>query len=307
LSNLPWGETAALITALSWCFSSLGFGIAGRRVGALAVNQVRIVFAAVALLALYWCASGEPWPTMQGRQALLLAASGVVGLAVGDSFYFHCIAVVGPRIGSLLMATAPVQTAALAWLALGERLDATTTLGIGVTLSGVGLVLSRGGGDGSWRQHPEGRAWAIAAGLLGALGQAGGLVMSKLALAAPGGEVSPLGGTLARIVFAVPAVLAINAAASRLGGTSRVLRDPRALWATLLGTAFGPVLGVWMSLEAVKHTSAGVAATLMATTPVLMLPVARLAYGARPSPLGMLGTVVAVAGAALLSLRQHAA
>jgi drug/metabolite transporter (DMT)-like permease len=58
-----------------------------------------------------------------------------------------------------------------------------------------------------------------------------------------------------------------------------------------------------MSVVAVHHAKAGIAATLMSLAPVLMLPIGRIAYGSRPGVLGVVGTLVAVGGATLLVLR----
>jgi drug/metabolite transporter (DMT)-like permease len=71
---------------------------------------------------------------------------------------------------------------------------------------------------------------------------------------------------------------------------------------TSLGAFFGPFLGVSLSLVAVKHTQAGVAATLMALVPVTILLPTVLVQKQRVSARAVLGAVVAVAGAALLFL-----
>ncbi|HSN54102.1 MAG TPA: EamA family transporter, partial [Candidatus Sulfomarinibacteraceae bacterium] len=63
-----------------------------------------------------------------------------------------------------------------------------------------------------------------------------------------------------------------------------------------------PFLGVSLSLLAVKYTEAGVAATLMALTPVLIIPVSVLVFREQVARPAVLGAVVAVAGSALLFL-----
>jgi drug/metabolite transporter (DMT)-like permease len=94
------------------------------------------------------------------------------------------------------------------------------------------------------------------------------------------------------------------ALASRRGaGVVRLLRDRRARWATLGATIMGPVLGVWLSLVAVRHTKAGIAATLMALTPVLILPLVRVFHGERVSLRAASGAVLAVLGVAVIFLR----
>jgi drug/metabolite transporter (DMT)-like permease len=78
--------------------------------------------------------------------------------------------------------------------------------------------------------------------------------------------------------------------------------DRAMLGYTAIGAFFGPVLGVSLSLLAVQRILAGVAASLMATTPILILPVAVLVRGERVGLGGLAGTVLAVAGVALLFL-----
>ena len=57
---------------------------------------------------------------------------------------------------------------------------------------------------------------------------------------------------------------------------------------------------VGLSLVAVQRTSAGVAASLMATTPVLILPIVVLLGRERFSLASLGGALLAVAGVALL-------
>jgi drug/metabolite transporter (DMT)-like permease len=69
---------------------------------------------------------------------------------------------------------------------------------------------------------------------------------------------------------------------------------------TLVGGVFGPFLGVSLSLVALQHTAAGVAATIMALTPVLILPVSARIRRERITWRAAGGAVMAVAGCALL-------
>ena len=64
----------------------------------------------------------------------------------------------------------------------------------------------------------------------------------------------------------------------------------------LVAVVLGPTVGVWLSQVAFAKTSVGVAQTLLSLVPVFMLPIARVAYGSRPSRLGVIGTFVAFAG-----------
>jgi drug/metabolite transporter (DMT)-like permease len=78
------------------------------------------------------------------------------------------------------------------------------------------------------------------------------------------------------------------------------LRDGPAMARTSLGAFFGPFLGVSLSLVAVKYTEAGVAATLMALVPVMIIPLTVLVRKERVTARSVLGAIVAVGGAGLL-------
>ena len=107
--------TYALLTALLWALAALAFAGAGRRVGPLAVNLVRIPVALVLLASLHVYRFGTPWPAhLDATRAWWLGLSGVVGLAIGDLFYFHALTLLGARIGALLLSTWPVMSAAIA-------------------------------------------------------------------------------------------------------------------------------------------------------------------------------------------------
>jgi drug/metabolite transporter (DMT)-like permease len=79
-------------------------------------------------------------------------------------------------------------------------------------------------------------------------------------------------------------------------------RDRRALLQTLGGTVFGPFLGVWMSLYAVSRANTAVASTILAASPVFVIPLVRVVHGERASWRAWAGAIVAVGGVALLTL-----
>ena len=69
-----------------------------------------------------------------------------------------------------------------------------------------------------------------------------------------------------------------------------------------LGAVFGPFLGVSLSLLAVQKTQAGVAATIIATTPVFIIPPAVIFFKERVTIKEVLGAVIAVLGVAVMFL-----
>jgi len=289
-------EAAALAAALSWSLCSLAFAAAGRQVGALVVNQVRIVAAVLLLAALHVAWLGNLWPwELTAPQQGWLALSGLIGLTLGDLCHFRALREIGPRLGLLLHGTWPVMAAILAWTVRGEQPGFHEGLGIALVVVGTGVVVT--GGDRQWSAGLRAPAFAIALGLLGALGQAVGAVLAKDILA---DGAHALSSTLVRIAAGAAGMLLITVAAGRGRAVLASLHNRPAQRNIAIGTVLGPVLGVWLSMVALQGTSTGTAAALMATAPIWMLPIGRFAYGSKLTWRAVLGTAVAVAGSVLL-------
>jgi len=290
------GEVSALVTAVFWSCSAIVFSAATVRAGAIPVNVARLLLAAL-YLALLVPVTGLGL-SLSVSQISLLALSGVIGLAFGDSFLFKAFGELGARVTMLIMSGSPAVAALLAWLVLHETLSYGGILGILVTLAGVALVVA-GNNDGS----PAPFAWrGLTFAVLAAVGQGVGLIFAKMAFLE--GEINGFVATLVRILASLVIMIPVGVAESRSSDSFRALRtDRRALGLTALGALLGPFLGISFSLIAVAHTDVGVAATLMATVPILMLPLARIVYGERLSWRGTAGAFLAVGGVAILFLR----
>jgi drug/metabolite transporter (DMT)-like permease len=129
----------------------------------------------------------------------------------------------------------------------------------------------------------------------GAIGQAGGLVFSKLGMRGyPALASSEIRVITALVCFALGFTVVGLWPRVRLA-----MRHPGGLGFTALGAFCGPTAGVTLSLVAVAHAPAGVAASLMALSPLLVLPIVRL-RGERVGWGGVAGAVLAVGGVVLL-------
>ena len=292
------GELAALSTALCWTVTALAFESAGRRIGSLAVNHIRLVIAFLILSIVCWIHRGLPLPVDATPHAWLwLSISGLVGFTIGDLCLFRALVVVGSRVATLIMALVPPITAVIGYALLHETLTAVDLLGMALTLSGVAIVILERKPDreGAARKLP---VQGILLGLGGAVGQAVGLVLSKHGM----GTYDALAAVQIRIIAGI---VGFSVLFLFLGWWPKVLSalgDRRAMRGTALGAFFGPFLGVTFSLVAVKYTETGVAATLMALAPVFIIPPAILLQKERVSTRAVLGAIVAVTGSALLFL-----
>ncbi len=298
------GILAASAVALLWALTSLCFSTAGRSIGSAAVNHVRLWLALAITAALHLATAGRLLPAADGRQALLLLVSGLVGYVLGDAFLFEAFVLMGARVTMLIMTSVPIFGALLGLLALGERLDGRQAAMIGLTLAGIAIVVTgpeRGGGRSpAAGPKPGRRLWGVACAFGGAAGQAGGLLLSKLALQ---GGLAPVSANLIRLTAGALGMGVWAAAGGRAAADFRAAGRGRVPLLILAGTLLGPVLGVALSLYAVARVEIGVASTLMQMAPVLLLPLSRIATGERIGGRAVAGTVVAVAGAAGLFLR----
>ncbi len=306
------GETCALLTAVCWTASSTAFAFASREAGPMAANQFRILAALPVLFVLAALVTGEWWPrSASGPQLSAMLASGLVGLVLGDVGYFYALAKIGPRLCSVIMACWPAWTVAIE-AACGRWPSAVVMLGIALTSAGVALVLLRSRDAIVWNPGvTRAQRWLGAAGaLLGAVGQAGGFVLAGAGMAAGEGEVAidPLACTVVRMTAAAVGVQVVAALHRQPFAVRALLANGRALRMALLGACFGPVGGVWLSMvaraEAGTAGAAGVASALMSTTPIFMMPVAAVLYRAPIGPFGIVGTLLAVAGASTCLLAR---
>jgi drug/metabolite transporter (DMT)-like permease len=305
MHSAPTGEIAAVVVSVLWTTCSILFAAAGRRIGALSVNAYRIAIAVALLGAMHLLRFGTLVPAASDVQWFYLGLSGVIGLALGDFGYFGALVLIGPRRGVLLMALAPIWSAIAAYFVLGEVLGTWTIVGIAVTLTGVTMVVvereDERGENAIPRKH---KIYGVLSGLGGSLGQGLGLVISKYGMMVAGGSgaLNPLSATLVRMVVAAAFVWGVVVLSGRLPLVLRMRRDGGAILRTFAGSVTGPFAGVWLSMVAITYAQAGVAATLMALMPVIVIPVVRLIYGEKTSARGIIGACTAVAGVAILFL-----
>jgi drug/metabolite transporter (DMT)-like permease len=297
-----YGELAALATAVCWTCSSLAFSAAGRRIGSLSLNLVRLVIAFLFLTAYCRVKRGLWLPTDATPEAWRwLMVSGVVGFVLGDLCLFKAFLLLGPRLSMLIMSLAPPIAAGLGWAFLGEQIGLMGGLGMAVTLGGVAwVVLERQSEpEGEHKTTPNEFAKGATLAFLGAVGQSVGLVLSKLGMK----SYDPFAATQIRIIAGILGFSAIFFAVGWWRRTFEGLRDTKGVTYAALGAFAGPFVGVSLSLLAIQHTETGVAATIMATVPVLIIPAVVLLHKERVTARAALGAIVAVAGVSLLWLR----
>lgn len=306
------GEIISLVVAFSWTITALFANEASRRLGAMVVNVIRMVLATLFLAIILWITIGVPYPLYANGSAwFYLALSALVGYVFGDFCLFNSYVVIGARFGQLFMTLAPPISAITGWILLGEVMSWRSWLAMMVTISGIAISILSKGEDSKIRfSLPlKGVLLGIGAGL----GQGVGLVLSKIGMDhyasaipadAPQAMASllPFASTMIRAIVGAMGFICWMALQKNLGQFKTAVKDRTGIRYSILTTLFGPVIGVSLSLAAVQYTETGIASTLMALTPVLIIAPYAIIYKQKVKPREILGVVLSMIGVAMFFL-----
>ena len=306
------GEIISLIVAVSWTVTAIFADKASHRLGSMTTNVIRLVLASLFLAILLWMTLGHPYPVFaDGKAWLWLGLSALVGYVFGDWCLFNCYLSIGARFGQLFMTLAPPMAAIAGWALLGEALTWKSILAMAVTLSGIAIsILSRGEGHTVKLTLP---LKGVLLGLGAGAGQGVGLVLSKIGMqhyeaAVPASApelmdtMLPFASTMIRAVIGSIGFIALMALQKELPRLRAAFHDRKGMSYALILTLFGPVFGVSLSLMAVQYTDAGIASTLMALTPVLIILPYAVMYKQPVRLKEILGVAVSMAGVAMFFL-----
>lgn len=289
------GEMAALFTAVCWTVTSLAFESAGRKVGSVAVNIIRLLMALVLLSLFSYVRRGMFFPMdATAYNWFWLALSGIAGFVLGDLFLFKAFTVIGSRLSMLIMTLVPPISAVIGWMLMGEVLSWLNILGMTLTMSGIGLVIFN-----RRRKNTEQINSIPIKGLLyalgGAFGQATGLVLSKFGME----DYDAFSATQIRVIAGIIGFSIIVTLFKRWTSVNLALKQTKAMLLMLLGATFGPFLGVSSSLIAVQNTETGIASTIMSITPILIIPPTVILFKQKVSWKELAGAFISVCGVAL--------
>ena len=282
------GVLAALAAALCWTLASSLWRRLPTSLTAAQLNLIKNLLALVVQLPLVLQGSWR----IGGGPLVLLLASGVLGIALGDSLYFGALRRLGTRRTLTLEAGGPVVTALGGAFFLGELPAAHQGVGVGLIVLAV-LVVARQQPPGP--QQPGAQRLGLLLALAALFCGSCGALLARAALLAS--SLSPLQSATLRLAAATLVMLPLLRHLPPPGGRPRLAwrRWPLVLLATLLGTTVGIVL----QQTALQHLPAGLAVALLATAPVMALPLAGL-EGDRPGWAGVVAALLALAGVSLV-------
>jgi drug/metabolite transporter (DMT)-like permease len=232
--------------------------------------------------------------------------SGLVGYVIGDFCLFQCYIIIGSRYGQLFMTLAPLAAALMAWVTLGQQMRGMSIVAMLVTLLGIGIsVLGRGEHHKVSLKLPlNGVLFAIGA----ALCQGVGLVLSKIgmdhyeAVADMPEWLVPFSANFYRCVAGIIGFAILLYFRDEMGHLREAMHDKKGLSVATATTIFGPFVGVGFSLMAVQYTAAGIASTLMAMTPIIILLPSYWLFHEKITWRAVLGAIISVVGVSLFFL-----
>lgn len=293
------GQLAALGTAFCWSLTAIFFSYSGRLVGSNVVNRSRLLFAMLFISITHLILIGTLFPIgAEPYRWGWLALSSILGLVLGDTFLFRAYVLVGPRLSMLMMSTVPILSTIMANVFLGEKVATIELVGIMITVSGIMWVVTERRTDQVSVENKNYRSGLFFA-FLGALGQAANLIAAKFAL---DGDFPSISATAIRLIVALVILWSLAAFRRQIRFTFVQWQNRAALRSMVAGSIVGPFLGIWLSLVAVQLAPVGIAATLMALPPVILIPLGYFTYGERVGRRAITGTVVAFCGVALIFL-----
>ena len=293
------GELAALVTAFLWSGTSIAFTEASTRVGSVAVNITRLILALLYLSITIILLNLDLY--INSSQIFYLSLSGLVGLVFGDGFLFKSFQHIGARLSMLIMSLAPPISAILAYIFLDEIISVWGIIGIIITILGITIVVLQK------QESPSSKYKISRIGIMyaffGAVGQGTGLILAKLAFNQ--GEINGFVATFYRMIPAILVLFPLTVLIQKSVNPFRIYStNKKALAFTVVGSIIGPYLGITFSLIAIANTYVGIAATIMATVPVIMLPLVKYYYREKLSLLSILGAFIAVGGIGILFLAK---
>ncbi len=292
------GELAALSAAIFWAGNSIALTEATLRIGSVAVNISRMFLASIYLIiTIFFIGAGFD---ISLNQYMLLVLSGFAGLIFGDTYLFKAFQLIGPRIGMLLMSLAPPIASLLAYIFLDEILSFWGIVGIFVTITGVSLVIAN-------RRDPSLKEKSLSLkgiifGIFAATGQAVGLILVKSAFNES--HLNEFVASFVRIFSATLVMYIIFRSMGKFKNPVQMFKNDKTAWKhTVVASFLGPYFGITASMIAVAYTYVGIASTLMATVPIMMLPVSKFYYKEELNWRSIIGAFIAVAGVSILFLK----
>jgi drug/metabolite transporter (DMT)-like permease len=286
------GAVAALGSAASWAVGAFLFKSLGEKLSPLAMTLAKGA-CSVALLGIAVLLIG-PAP-IDTQSLVYLVVSGVVGIALGDTFFFRALQGLTPQALLVLMVLGQVMTIVLAVVFLEEKVPLIAVVGIPAVLLGVVMVLRATATDEGGKTRVDGLVF----GILAVACTAVSIVILKKGL---GEQSHTVQATFVRMVSGTVGIFAYGMLTRQIAGWMSPLADRKLASRFVLAVGVVAFGGFWLGTVATKYCPVAIASTLISTEPAFGLIIAATVRRERVPRSAVIGTAITLAGVALLSV-----
>lgn len=296
MSNTYFGGLAALITAICWAISPIAFEYAGKKVGSLSVNFIRLIVAFIFIGIYTYFSRGMFLPldaTMNNWIWLII--SGIIGFVLGDFFLFEAYVQIGARLTMLIMATVPIISAIADYIIVGQSLTLMDIVGMLITMYGLAIVILVKNPDSNTVKFSKPLKGLFYA-LMGAVGQAVGLIFSKIGME----NYDAFASTQIRTIAAIIGFSIIITYSKEWGNVFKTFRNIKVMKYITFGSFFGPFLGVSFSLLALQYIATGIASTIMSISRIIIIPASIIIFHEKVTRKEILGALISIVGVSIL-------
>lgn len=289
------GEISALGAGICYAVIAVYFEKAGKRVGSSNVTLTRTIIGLILLTAYNIVVHQTLVISLPIENFMILSLSGAIGFAIGDILLFEAFVRIGSRITMLIYCSVPFFTTILASIILNETMTIKQFLGMIAITIGIALViLKKNGKNVKINYSKSGVIFVVSASILQAVVN----IMSKVGAQ----QNDPFSITQIRMISALVVLIVICILRGKLSDYKISIKNSEANKEILVGSIFGPFLGVSLSLLSLQYVNPGVASTLMSITPIILIPYAMYVKKESVNKMDIVGSIITFAGISAMFL-----
>ena len=284
------GIIAALASAASWAFATVVFDRLGKVVPYAGITFLKGFFSILLMLLLVMIVGD--FKTVSPHDAVILIASGIIGIAVGDTLFFKSLQDLGAKMQVLYFMLGQIVTMLLSFLLLGDVLTLKEYTGAMILLCGIVIVTW-----GRQEDHPN-KTRGIIGGFLSILCFSVSTIMIKFTEY----DIDVVSASFYRMLAGTLIMTLFGLTTHKMKSWVTPLRNIKISALFLLNVVVITIGGFILSMYAIKSISVSLASILSTTEPVFVLLLAYLINHEKVSKRELIGATVSIVGLLIIIL-----
>jgi drug/metabolite transporter (DMT)-like permease len=314
--SLGFGYLIAFFAMIAGALSTFPFTDVARKWGPVAVNHFRLLVAFIVLSIIVMVIDKKTPVTLftspSANEYAYLIASGIIGLAIGDYFGFHCLAILGEKKYSILNTIGPGAALGFGFVMLGESIDFIGIIGMAISIGGMIWFIQASDTKELDKHitHEFGKvSKGVLFGILSGICQGLHMTLSKKGLSGETSLISPIHATWIRVLGATAGYYIFTFSTGRLKEKviNPILAEKSTLLKATLSTIFGLVLSIVLVMWSLSLCKVAIAQTLLSLSPIIIMPVAYFLYREKMTMQTFIAGLVSIFGVYVLIWRDDIA